>query len=188
LCGEFGSLLIKLAEAGDLPSQPPVVKVFDVMLQVHKIAAGPDEEGVEPGREWLDGVFLAVAHCVSLCIQIDNVRGLIGALHVVVAGDLAIFQSLNPLGGAKDSITDGDVEVMYSPIVLNIAIGGSVKHVFVVLDMVVEPVDLLLEVANFAGLLGVASGNGCEEPLSDGSKDVHVEIGVGCQGGCNCIW
>ena len=33
-CGEFSGFLIKLAEASDIPSQPPVVKVADVALQV----------------------------------------------------------------------------------------------------------------------------------------------------------
>ena len=68
LCSEFGGFLIELAEASDLPSQPPVVKVADVMLQVHEVTAGPDEEGVEPGGEWFDGVFLAMPNRVSLCI------------------------------------------------------------------------------------------------------------------------
>ena len=66
--GELSGFLIKLTEAGDLPSQPPVVKVTDVMLQVHKVTAGPNEEGAEPGREWFDGVFLAMPNCVSLHI------------------------------------------------------------------------------------------------------------------------
>ena len=113
-------------------------------------------------------------------------RGLIRALGVVVASDLAIFQSLDPLGRAKDSITNGDVEVRYSPIVLDITIRGSVKRILIVLDMVVEPMNLLLEAADFTGLLGVALSEGCEEPFSNGSKDVHIEIRVGRQGGCNC--
>ena len=60
--------MIELAEASDLPSQPPVVKVADVLLQVHEVAAGPNKEGTEPGRKWFDGVFLAMPYCVSLCI------------------------------------------------------------------------------------------------------------------------
>ena len=109
--GEFSGFLIELVEVGDLPSQPPVVKVFDVALQVHKVTAGPDEEGAEPGRERFNRVLFAAAHCVSLRIQIDNVRGLIGALCVMVASNLAIVQSLDPFGGAKDSVTDRNVEV-----------------------------------------------------------------------------
>jgi hypothetical protein len=66
--GEFSGFLIELVEVGDLPSQPLVVKVTDVMLQVHKVAAGPDKEGTEPGGEWLNGVFLAMPNRVSLCI------------------------------------------------------------------------------------------------------------------------
>ena len=67
-CGEFGGFLIKLAEASDLPSQPPVVKVADVTLEVHEVTGGPDEEGAEPGGEWFDGVFLAMSNRVSLRI------------------------------------------------------------------------------------------------------------------------
>ena len=66
--GKFGGLLIKLMEVGDLLSHPPVVKVFNFVLQVHKVAAGPKEEGAEPGREWFDGVFLTMPNCVSLRI------------------------------------------------------------------------------------------------------------------------
>ena len=153
---------------------------------MHEVATGPDEEGAEPGREWFNGVFLAVAHCVSLCMQIDNVRGLIVALHVVVAGDSTIFQPFDPFGGAKDSVADGDVEVRHLPIVLNVPIGGSVECVLIVLNMVMKPADLLLKVADFAGFLGVTPSDGSEEPLSNGSKDVHIELRVGRQGGCNC--
>ena len=66
--GEFGGFLIKLAEASDLPSQPPVVEVTDVALQVHEVTGGPNKEGAEPGGEWLDWVFLAMPNCVSLRI------------------------------------------------------------------------------------------------------------------------
>ena len=67
-CSKFGSFLIELAEASNLPSQPPVVKVADVALQVHKVAAGPDKEGTEPAWERFNGIFLAMPNCVSLCI------------------------------------------------------------------------------------------------------------------------
>ena len=36
-CSKLGGLLIELTEVGDLPSQPPVIKVTDVMLQMHKV-------------------------------------------------------------------------------------------------------------------------------------------------------
>ena len=67
-CGKFGGFLIELAEASNLPSQPPVVKVADVALQVYEVTAGPNKEGTEPGREWLDGVFLTMPNRVSLRI------------------------------------------------------------------------------------------------------------------------
>ena len=67
-CGEFGGFLIELVEVSHLPSQPPVVEVPDVMLQVHEVTGGPNEEGAEPGGKWLDGVFLAMPNRVSLCI------------------------------------------------------------------------------------------------------------------------
>ena len=52
------------------------------------------------------------------------------------------------------------VEMGHSPIVLNVAIRGSVKHIFVVLDTVVKPSDLLFEVAHLAGLVGLALYDG----------------------------
>ena len=66
--GEFGGFLIELAEASDLPSQPPVVKVADVALKMYEVAARSDEEGAEPGGKWFDGVFLAMPNRVSLRI------------------------------------------------------------------------------------------------------------------------
>ena len=177
--------MIKLVEAGDLPSQPPVVKVTDVTLQMHEVAAGPNEEGAEPGREQFDGVFLAMPICVSLRIQIDNIRGLIRALLFVESGNLPIFQLLDPFCWFEDSVAKGNVEVGYSPIVFDVPIGGSFKYVFVMFDVVVKSADLLVEAANFAGLLGVASSNGCEEPLCDGSEDVGIEVRVCRQDGCN---
>jgi hypothetical protein len=138
-CGNLGGFLIELVEVGDLPSQPPVIKVFDIMLQVHKVAAGPDKEGVEPGRERFDRVLFAMAHHVSLCIQINNVRGLIEALFLMVASHSAIVQSLDRFGRAKDSITEGDVEVGNLSFVLDVAIRRPVKVVFIVLTRLWSP-------------------------------------------------
>ena len=53
----------------------------------------------------------------------------------------------------------------YSPVVLDVPVGGAFEYIFVVLNMVVEPTDLLFEAADFNVFLGVASGNGCEEPF-----------------------
>ena len=101
------------------------------------------------------------------------------------SSDPSVFQLFDPLGRFEDSITKGNVEVGHPSVILDVPIRGLLEYVFIVFDTVVESADLLFEVVDFAGLLGVASGDGCEEPLSDGSKDVHIEIGVGRQGGCN---
>ena len=184
-CGEFSGFLIKLAVASNLPSQPPIVLVADVVLQVYEVAAGPDEEGTEPGGEWFNGVFLAMPVHVSWRIQINNVRGLIRALLLMEPSDSSVFQLFDPLHWLEDPIAEGNVEVGHSPVVLDVPVGGMFKYVFVVFDVVVEPADLLVEAADFAGLLSVVSGDGCEEPLCDGLEDVGVEVRVGCQSGHN---
>ena len=185
LHGELGSFLIELVEAGNLPSQPPVIEVANVTLQVHKVTAGPNEGGTEPGGERFNGVFLTIPNHVSLRIQVDNMRGLIRALLLVESGNPSVLQFLDPFGQFEDSISKGNVEVGHPPVVLNVSIGGSLKYIFVVFNAVMEPTDLFFEVVDLTGLLGVASGNGCEEPFSDGSENVGVEVWVGCQGGCN---
>ena len=58
--GEVGGFLVEFTEAGDLPSQPPVIKVFDFVLQVREVTAGPKKEGMEPGRDWFNGVLFAM--------------------------------------------------------------------------------------------------------------------------------
>jgi hypothetical protein len=68
LQGEVGGFLVELTKTGDLPSQLPVIKVFDFMLQVRKVATRPKQEGAEPCWNWFDGVFLAMPNHVSLCI------------------------------------------------------------------------------------------------------------------------
>jgi hypothetical protein len=75
--------------------------------------------------------------------------------------------------------------VGHPPIVLNVSVGSSLKYIIIMFDAVMEPTDLLFEVANFAGFLGIMLGNGCKEPFSDGLENVSVEVGVGRQGGCN---
>ena len=101
------------------------------------------------------------------------------------SGNPPVFQLLDPLGWSEDSIAKGNIEVGHPPVVLNIPVGGSLEYIFVVFDTVMEPMDLLFEATNFAGFLGVTLGDGCKEPFSDGSENVSVEVGVGCQGGCN---
>ena len=68
LQGKVGGFLIELAEVGDLPSQSPVIKVLDFVLQVCQVATGPEEEGAEPGGDRFDRVFLTMPNHVSLCI------------------------------------------------------------------------------------------------------------------------
>ena len=145
---------------GDLSSHPPVIKVFNVALQVHKIAAGPNEEGTEPSGERLNGVFFTMSDHVSLCIQVDNVRGLIRALAIVITSDPAIFQPLDPFGRAEDSIANGNVEVGHPSVILGVAIRGSVECILVVLNTVVEPTDLLFEMVDFTGFVGFTLCNG----------------------------
>ena len=158
--GELSSFLIKLMEVGDLPSHPPVIKVFNVALQVHEITTWPKEEGAKAGREWLNGVFFAMPNHVSLCKQIDNIRGLNRALALMITGDSAIFQPFDPFGGTVDPVAKGDVEVGYLPVILDVAVGGPVECTFIMLDTVVEPSDLFLEMAYFAGFVGFALHNG----------------------------
>jgi hypothetical protein len=185
LCSELSGFLIELAEVSDLPSQPPVIKVTDVAVQVHEVAAWPNKEGVEPGWERFNGVFFTMPNRVSLCIQVDNVRGLIRALLLMEPGNLTIFQLFNPFCWFEDSVTKRNEEVRDSHIVLDIPVGGAFKYVFIVLDTIVEPANLFLEVMDFDVFLGVASSDGCEEPFSDGSEDVGIEVRVCCQHGCN---
>ena len=157
---KLGGFLIKLIETGNLLSHPPVVKVFDFVLQVDKVATGPKEEGMEPSGEWFNGVFFTMPNRVSLCIHVDNMRGLIRALALMVTGNSAIFQPLDPFGGMVDSVAKGNVEVGHSPIVDNIAIGGLFELVFIVLDMVMEPLNLVFEAMHFASSLGLMLSDG----------------------------
>jgi hypothetical protein len=186
-CGELGGFLIELTEASDLPSQPPVVKVADVALEEYEVAAGPDEEGTELGGEWFNGIFLAMPNRVSLCIQIDNIGGLIRALLLVKPGDLAVFKLLDPLCWFEDSLAQGNEEVGDLPVVFEVSVGGVFEYVFIMFDPVVKSGDLFFEATNFDVLVGVASGNGCEEPFSDGLEDVSVEVRVCYQCGRNGI-
>ena len=77
LQGKLYSFSIELTEMGDLPSQPPVVKVFNLALQVDKVTTRPEQEGPELGGEWFNRVFLAMPNRVSLHIEINDIRGLI---------------------------------------------------------------------------------------------------------------
>ena len=185
--GKLGGFLIELTEAGDLPSQPPVVKVADVALEVYEVTAWPDEEGSEPGGEWFNGVFFAMPNRVSLCIQIDNIRGLIWALLLMEPGNSTVFELFDPLCQLEDSVTQGNEEMGDSPVIFDVSVGGAFKYVFVVFDLVMESSDLFLEATDFDVFVGIASGNGCEEPFCDGSKDVGVEVRVCCQSGRNGI-
>jgi hypothetical protein len=121
--------LIELAEAGDLPSQPPVVKVADVTLEVHEVAGWPDKEGAEPSGEGFDGIFFTMPNRVSLCIQVDNIRGLIRALVHVKSGDMSIFQLFDPFCWFEDPVAQGDVEVGHLPLIVDVAVWGSFEDV-----------------------------------------------------------
>ena len=67
--GEFGGFLIELAEASPLPSQPPVVKVANVALEMYEVAARSDEEGAEPSGEWFNRVFVTATGWKQLKTQ-----------------------------------------------------------------------------------------------------------------------
>ena len=108
---------------------------------------------MEPCEEWFNGVFFTMPNCVSLSMQVDNMRELIRAPALVIAGNSAVFQPLDPFGRTVDSITEGNIEVGYLPVIVDVAIGGSFKCVLVVLDTVVEPLDLFLEAKHLASSL-----------------------------------
>ena len=184
-CGKLGGFLIELVEASNLPSKPPVIKVADVTLEVHEVTAWSNKEGAEPGGERFDGVFFAMPNRVSLCIQVDNVRGLIWALLLMEPGDLTVFELFDPLCWFEDPITQGNEEVGDSPIVLDVPIRGAFKYVFIVLDTIVEPANLFLEATDFDVFLGVVLSDSCEEPFCNGSEDVGIEVRVCCQCGRN---
>ena len=93
-------------------------------------------------------------------------------------GDSTVFQLFDPLCWLKDPVAKGNEEVGHSPVVLNVPIRGAFEYVLIVLNAIVEPTDLFIEATYFTVLLGVASGNGCEEPLCDGSEDVGIEVRV----------
>ena len=103
------------------------------------------------------------------------------------AGNSAVVQPLDPFGGTVDSVAQGNVELGNLPIVDDVAIGGLFKLVFIVLNAVVQALNLFLKAAHFNGCLGFTSGNGGEEPVSDGSEDVWVEFGMGSEGCRNGI-
>ena len=176
--GELGGFLIELAEASDLPSQPPVVKVADVALEVYEVAAGSDKEGAEPGGERFNRVFLAMPNRVSLRIQIDNIGGLIWALVCVEPGDASVFELLDPFCRFEDSLAQGDEEVGNSSLIFNVSVGGAFEYVFVVFNPIVESSNLFFKATNFNVFMGIASGDGREEPFDDGSEDVGVKVGV----------
>ena len=100
-------------------------------------------------------------------------------------GNSTVFQLLDPLCWFKDPVAKGDEEVGHLPVILDVPVRGSFKYVFIVLHAIVESADLLVEVANFAVLLGIASGNGHKEPLCDGLEDVGIEVRVCRQCSCN---
>ena len=184
-CGKLGGFLIELSEASDLPSQPPVVKVADVVLEVHEVAAWPNKEGAEPGGERFNGVFFAMPNRVSLCIQVDNIRGLIRALLLMEPSDSTVFELLDPFCRLKDPVAQGNEEVGDSPVVFDIPIGGAFKYVFIMFDPVMESGNLFFEAMDFDIFVGVASGDGHKEPFSDGSEDVGIEVRMCCQRGRN---
>ena len=91
-------------------------------------------------------------------------------------GDSSVFQLLDPFLWFEDSIAKGNEELGYSPVILDVPVGGAFKYIFVVLNTIVESTDLFIEAMDFDGLFGVMSGNGREEPLGDGLEDVSVEV------------
>ena len=115
---------------------------------------------------------------VSLRIQIDNIGGLIRALVCVEPGDASIFELFDPFCRFEDSVAQGNEEVGNSSLVLNVPVGGAFEYVFVVFDPVVESGNLLFETTNFDVFMGIASGDGREEPFDNGSEDVGVEVRV----------
>ena len=62
---------------------------------------------------------------VSLCIEVNNVWGLIRALAFMETGNSAIIQPLDPLHRMMDSVTQGNIELGYLSVIDDVAVGGS---------------------------------------------------------------
>ena len=94
------------------------------------------------------------------------------------SGDSTVFKFLDPFCRLKDSVAQGNEELRDSPIVFDVPVGGAFEYVLVVFDSVMESGNLFFEVVNFDVFVGVAPSDGCEEPFSDGSEDVGIEVRV----------
>jgi hypothetical protein len=97
---------------------------------------------------------------VSLGIEVNNVRLLIGALCGAVPRDCAIVIKTDPLGSLVQSIADWDVEVGDLPIVESVAFRRSVVGVLIVEDMLLEPLELLFICLGDDGGVGFVIGDG----------------------------
>ena len=122
---------------------------------------------------------------VSLCIQINDIGGLIQALAIMVAGHSTIFKPLDPFGRAEDSITQGNVEVGDLSAVDDEALRSFLEAGFVMQDVILKAIDLSLEAFDFDGCLCLTSGDCGEEAVSNHVKDVWVELRMGSKGHCN---
>ena len=105
----------------------------------------------------------------------------------MVSGDSAVLESFDPFGQAEDSVAQGNVELGNLPIIGDVALGGSLKLVFIVLNMILQTHDLSLEVVSFNGCLSFMSGDCGEEVIGHCLEDVWVEFGMGSEGHCNGI-
>jgi hypothetical protein len=116
---------------------------------------------------------------VSLRIQVNDIWGLIGTPPVVASSNSTIFSSLDPLGGAEDSITQGNVELWVLPVVDNESLKGFFKGLFIMQDTVMETSDLSFEPVDFNHHSSLLLSDGCKETVGDHMEYVWVEFGMG---------
>src|SRR5882672_8150580 len=81
-----------------------------------------------------------------------------------------------------------DAEVRDASIVKRIPFRGPLKCFLIVEDAFLECLDLFRKVAILNCGIGFTVGDGCEESIRNGAKELSVDVGIGIEGGLSRPW
>src|SRR6267142_199750 len=81
-----------------------------------------------------------------------------------------------------------DAKVGNAAIVKCVPFRGPLKGFLIVEDAILEPLDLFRELLVLHGGVGLVVGDGCEESVRNGVKELSINVHVGGEGGLGCPW
>jgi len=173
-----------------LASESPVVMGKEGVVQDLEVSSGAHHEEAEPhwNGECRFRFSLLIVLVIGLCIQIDGVGWRAQPVGICIPRHCAIVVELDSFSGGRKPISVGNMEVGNAAIIECVPFWGLLERLLVLEDALLKCLNLLRKVAILDCSIGFMVGDGCEQSICNGAKELSVDVRVHGEGRLGGLW